>query len=108
MPKIRFEPNAGEFEAQPNAKVLAVATRNKVPIRFGCASCRCGTCAVRVSGDAQVTPMSDDERNLLARMLLPTDGTIRLSCQTRILEGNLTVDLSFQNEYSPDQGEGDD
>ena len=106
MPKIRFEPGANEFDAEPNAKVLAVAIRNKVSIRFGCASCRCGTCAVRVYGDAVTKPMSEDETKLLARMLLATDGTIRLACQTRIMEGNLVVDLDFQNEYSPDQGDG--
>lgn len=92
-------------EVAANTKVLAAANRQKIPLRFGCASCRCGTCAVAVTLNGEVKPMQADERALLTRMNLPTDATVRLACQTRILAGEMTVDLAFQNTYSPDQGD---
>ena len=47
--------------------------------------------------------MKDDESKLLGRLNLPQDGTIRLSCQTRIM-GDCAVDLNFQEEYDSDMG----
>ena len=49
-------------------------------------------------------PMADEERDLLTSMQLPTDGSIRLGCQTRIKGGQVEVDLDFQDKYSPDKG----
>jgi ferredoxin len=106
VPKVRFIPVGQEFDVEPSTKLLAVAIRNKVKIRFGCASCRCGTCGVAVAGGT-LSPMRPDEKALLAKMALPTDGTVRLACQTRIVSGTVTVDLDFQDTYSPDQGEDD-
>ena len=80
---------------------MRVAIKNKIPIRFGCASCRCGTCAVRVSGNGELSPMADNEKELLATMSLSTGGDIRLSCQARALDGTTEVDLDFQDEYDP-------
>lgn len=105
MPKVEFKPQNLTVDVDPNTKLLVAATRNKVPIRFGCASCRCGTCGVAVSGSGQLTPMKPDELALLTRMGLKTDGSIRLACQARIESGEITVDLDFQKTYSPDDGE---
>lgn len=104
MPKVTFEPDKVSFDVAPSTKLLVVATRNKVGIRFGCASCRCGTCGVAVKGGS-LSPMKSDEQALLKRMGLAIDGTIRLACQTRVLDGDVTVDLDFQDTYSPDEGE---
>lgn len=46
--------------------------------------------------------MGEDEKNLLEKMELPLDGTIRLACQSRILSGEVDIDLDFQATYSPD------
>ena len=73
-------------------------------MRYGCVSCRCGTCAVRVNPAANLMPMADDERALLTNMNLPTDGSIRLGCQARIKDEKVEVDLDFQDQYSPDKG----
>ena len=108
MPKVTFLPMNTVFDAEPNTKLLVTANRNRIPLRFGCASCRCGTCGVRLTVAGEVSAMRDDERALLKRMALPLDGTVRLACQTRVVSGDVTVDLSFQNEYSPDEGEDDD
>jgi ferredoxin len=98
---------AVEVSTAPNTKVLAAANKNKIPIRFGCASCRCGTCAVAVElgANGEVKPMQADEKALLTRMRLATDGSVRLACQTRILAGKIAIDLAFQDTYSPDQGD---
>ncbi len=105
MPKITFYPPGIAVTAEPNTKVLAAANRNKISLRFGCSACRCGTCGIAVSGDGTLTDMKDDERKLLRRMELPLDGTVRLACQARILAGDVNVDLTFQDSYSPDQGD---
>ena len=105
MPKVEFKPQNVKVDVDPNTKLLVAATRNKIPIRFGCASCRCGTCGIAVSGAGQLTKMKHDEQALLLRMGLQTNGTIRLACQTRIESGDVVVDLDFQNTYSPDDND---
>jgi ferredoxin len=110
MPKLKFSPKdaqAVEAVVEPNTKILAAANRLKVPIRFGCASCRCGTCGVAVAGGT-LSPMRSDERALLERMGLTSDGSVRLACQARVVDGEVAVDLAFQDTYSPDQGELDE
>jgi ferredoxin len=102
MPKVSFQPQNVTVEVDPNTKLLVAATRNKISIRFGCASCRCGTCGVAVSGNGALTKMRPDEKALLERMGLETDGSVRLACQTRIESGEIAVDLAFQDTYSPD------
>ncbi len=101
---VRFIPDNISFTVEENTKLLAVALRNKVRIQYGCASCRCGTCAVSVNGGT-LSSMRENEALLLARMNLPIDGTVRLACQARILKGEVSVDLDFQGTYSADQGE---
>lgn len=110
MPKLKFSPRgapAVEAVVEPNTKILAAANRLKVPIRFGCASCRCGTCGVAVAG-GQLSPMRPDEKALLERMGLASNGTVRLACQARVVDGDVAVDLAFQDTYSPDQLDGED
>lgn len=101
MLKIHFYPVDSVFEVESETKVLLAARRNKVAIRFGCAAARCGTCAVAVSPSTAFDTPKDTERDLLIRMRLPVDGTVRLSCQARIL-GDCSVDITFQDTYSPD------
>jgi ferredoxin len=105
MPKLFFTPAGVNFEVESNTKILAAANRNKVVMRFGCASCRCGTCAVKVSAPGNLSPMKSDEKNLLERMKLDLDGSVRLACQARIMQSEVIIDLDFQDTYSPDQGD---
>lgn len=104
MPKITFEPGHLEVEVDSGSKVLLAAKKAKAPLRYGCAACRCGTCAVEVSPSASISPMRGDEEALLKRMNLPLDGTVRLSCQSRVV-GDVSIDISFQDKYSPDDGD---
>ena len=102
MPKVLFLPSGVEIEVASGTKLLAAGTRAKVPIRFGCGSCRCGTCAVAIVVRGEVLPMVEDETALLAKMGLATDGSVRLACRTRVVDGEVDVDLAFQDTYSPD------
>lgn len=102
MPKVTFTPANTSSEVPENTKILVAANKIKQDLRFGCASCRCGTCAVRVTG--KLSPMKENEKKLLEDMKLPTSGDIRLSCQARVEDEDITVDLDFQNQYSPDVG----
>ena len=87
-------------------KILSAAVKAKVKIRFGCASCRCGTCGIRVFQPEALLGMGPDEKALLERMGLDAStGLIRLACRAKLTgHDNLTVDLSFQDEYTPDGG----
>lgn len=104
MPKVTFKPKEVSVEVDSDTKILISARKAQVPLRYGCAACRCGTCAVAVTPGASLTEMKTAERELLARMKLATDGTIRLSCQAKVV-GDVEVDVSFQDTYSPDDGD---
>lgn len=105
MPKAKFLPTGNEIEVATNTKVLVAANRSKTPLRFGCASCRCGTCAVAVGGPGLLSPMEPPETALLGKMGVRVDGTVRLACQARLIEGDVTVDVKFQDEYDPADGD---
>lgn len=106
MDKVKFLPSETEFTVPTlPIKLLVAARRAGVDIRYGCAACSCGTCAVEIKAlDGEISEMQDNEKALLTRMKLATDGTVRLACQARLLSGDVTVDLSFQDTYSPDDG----
>ncbi|MBP9706267.1 MAG: 2Fe-2S iron-sulfur cluster binding domain-containing protein [Oligoflexales bacterium] len=103
--RVKFLPEQKVLETDESLKILLAAKRLKLNIRFGCAACRCGTCAVLVNCNSeQLSPIQNDERELLNKMRLKTDGSIRLACQAKVLSGDIEVDLAFQNSYSPDDG----
>jgi len=107
MIKVNFRLiNGQEQSVQEQAqgiKLLSIAVKSKIPIRFGCASGRCGTCAVRISKPSAIHAMMPDEKALLDRMgLESSSGEIRLSCRSKISgHEDFTVDLAFQDQYDP-------
>lgn len=101
MPQITFEPENKTFEVKEKTKLLVTARQNNIEIRFGCGSGKCGLCGVLISGDGVLTDMSASEKYFLASMGLSTDGSVRLACQAKILKGDITIDIDFQNTYSP-------
>lgn len=107
MPKVVFLPSGSEIEVLPSTKILVAAIKAKVEIRYGCGACRCGTCAVshKMSDGDSLSPMQEDEKKLLGRIGLPTSGEVRLTCRAKIVSGTCTVDLDFQNSYSPAETE---
>ena len=104
MPSYIFLPSEKRVEVKIGDKIVFSACEHKIPMRYGCVSCRCGTCAVEVDKPGNFSPMDEDERQLLARMQLPTDGSVRLGCQAKIAQGEVRVDLAFQKKYSPSKG----
>jgi ferredoxin len=108
MAKIKFLPENKVAEAVGDQKLLVAARKNNIRIRFGCASCRCGTCGVKVGNPAAFHPMGVDESALLLRMRLSTAGDVRLSCQAKLVGTvDTDVDISFQDLYSPDDGDSE-
>ena len=107
MPKVVFLPDNDDVEVAAETKILVAAKKGKVDIRFGCASCRCGTCGVKILDPASLDKMGKPELDLLTRMRLPSDGTIRLACRARIVKDECRVDLDFQDTYSPDDDDAD-
>lgn len=107
MPVIKFTPDNLQIEVEENTKVLVAARKVKANIRFGCASCRCGTCAVRLKMENSIlTPADEGELKMLKKLELDGMSDIRMACRTRIISGELEVDLDFQNEYEiPDEFE---
>jgi ferredoxin len=99
--KVKFLPLQQVVEADSGTKILVVARRAKINIRFGCGACRCGTCAIALQTSGEVSDMAADERALLDKMKLPLDGTVRLACRTKVMKGEAQVDLDFQDTYSP-------
>jgi len=109
MPEIKFLPIDKLVSVAENVKILAAAIKNKIDIRYGCGACQCGTCGVEIIGDnSGLLPMQEDERALLERMELKTDGSQRLACRAKVTTGQTVVDLDFQDTYSPDQGIDDE
>jgi ferredoxin len=102
MPTLVFLPENHVCEVEADAKILAVAVRNKVNIRFGCGALRCGTCGVKVDAQSgELSPLKEDEKQMLEKLKLPADGTVRMACRTRIVSGTVKIDLNFQPTYSP-------
>ncbi len=96
-----------QVETRPGSKLLVAAIKNKIEIRYGCSACRCGTCGVAVQAAApdlksSLSEMTSQEKDLLEKMSLPLDGSVRLACQARVLASGVEADLSFQSTYSPD------
>ena len=102
MPKVQFMPSGVTVDVDQNVKILVAARRAKVPIRYGCASCRCGTCgiAVRVQ-DGTLNAIAEDEKIMLQRLGLNVNGEHRMACRARVMAGTVQVDLDFQDTYEP-------
>tara|TARA_B100001094_G_C17702450_1_gene563376 strand:+ start:195 stop:503 length:309 start_codon:yes stop_codon:yes gene_type:complete len=102
MMKIKFLPSNKEIEKPGKTKILIAARHAKAKIRFGCAACSCGLCAVLITKGSP-SPMSEKEEELLKRIgIFQENHSVRLSCQARVDSTDLEVDLDFQDTYSPE------
>jgi len=100
MPIVRFEPDGVETEVDEKTKILVAGRRAKSNIRFGCASCKCGTCAVKIDvSEGELSEIDTDEQNMLEKLKLADVAGVRMACRARIVSGLAVVDLDFQNEY---------
>jgi len=104
------EQETTQVSVRAGSKLLVAAIKNKIEIRYGCSACRCGTCGVAVtsSTDGALSGIDQVEKDLMEKMNLPVDGSVRLACQARVLEGAVEVNLGFQSSYSPDDALDDE
>ena len=104
MPNIKFLPSEKEVEVKTETKLLACAIKAKEDIRFSCGASKCGTCAVKINAvtRTKMNQIDPAEKDLLTKLQLKTDGFIRLACRAKIIEGDIEVDLSFQDQYDPE------
>lgn len=102
MPQIKFLPEGRVIDVAPETKILAAAIRNKIPIRFSCGACQCGNCGVAVKVTGALSPMEANELALLTDLGLAIDGSVRLACRTKVVDGLVEVDLDFQPTYDPE------
>jgi ferredoxin len=97
MARLVFKPSGRELEVEANTKILVACTDYNIEIVYGCGAGRCGTCGVRVEG-GEIKEMLNSERELLTKRGYPVDGSVRLACQARAMDGKITVDIGFQSE----------
>jgi 2Fe-2S ferredoxin len=100
MPRIRVLPHAelcpqgAEFEAQPGVSVCDALLEHHVDIEHACEkSCACTTCHVILrEGFDSLEPAEEKEEDLLDKAW-GLEATSRLSCQARVADADLTVEL---------------
>ncbi|MFK7872056.1 MAG: 2Fe-2S iron-sulfur cluster-binding protein [Oligoflexales bacterium] len=92
MPYLRLS-NGNEYEVEVGTRLLGFLVRAKVPLKYGCASCRCGTCLIRVEGEC--SDMDSDEKELLKRMGFE-QSEVRLACRLIMGDADLFLDLESQ------------
>ncbi len=97
MAKILFKPSDIMVNAQPNSKILAAARDNNVEIKSGCGAGRCGICIVNAEGEG-LSDMTESEKSILTQKDLALDGTVRLACQARSMDSDVTIDVSIQDK----------
>lgn len=81
------------FECKTGETLLEVALNNNVPLQHACGGyCACTTCHVEVkSGDANLSPMEDEEDDRLDRSSGVTLHA-RLGCQAKV-RGDVVVEI---------------
>lgn len=101
-PCLVFLPAGTRVEADAGTKILVAARQAGIPIRFMCSALRCGTCGVKVdAAGGTLSPLANDELEMLRRLKLPLDGSVRMACRARVDSGEIKVDLAFQDSYDP-------
>ena len=94
LPHEAICPQGAELEAEPGASICRTLLDAGIEIEHACElSCACTTCHVIVrSGYASLSPATEEEDDLLDRAWGLT-ATSRLSCQARVGEADLVVEI---------------
>ena len=94
LPHEELCPEGALIEASPGVSICDNLLRNGIEIEHACEkSCACTTCHVVIrEGFDTLTPSEDNEDDLLDRAwgLEPTS---RLSCQARMPDGDLVIEI---------------
>lgn len=91
MPTITFLPMNVTVECAPGESIFDTARRTGVPVATACAGkATCGLCRMKIlDGEANLSPFNGGERKHLGNVYFITKE--RLSCQSRVLGGAVTV-----------------
>jgi 2Fe-2S ferredoxin len=100
MPRIRVLPHAtlcpggAEFQAESGKSICDALLEHGVDIEHACEkSCACTTCHVIVrEGFGGLAPAEEKEEDLLDKAW-GLEATSRLSCQARVAQGDLVVEI---------------
>ncbi len=94
LPHDTLCPEGIEIEAEPGASICDTLLANHVEIEHACEkSCACTTCHVIVrEGYDSLEPASDKEDDLLDKAW-GLELTSRLSCQARVADAALTIEI---------------
>jgi len=87
-------PDGAVIEVETGAGLCAAALRKGIHIEHACElSCACTTCHVYIrEGGASLAPAEDAEEDLLDKAW-GVEPDSRLSCQVRVGEGDLVVEI---------------
>ena len=94
LPHDTLCPGGREIEARPGTSICDTLLENGIEIEHACEkSCACTTCHVIVrSGHESLAPATDKEDDLLDKAW-GLELTSRLSCQARVGDAPLTVEI---------------
>lgn len=100
MPKIIFLPSEEhcpeglEAQAEQGETILDVALRNGIIIEHACEkSCACTTCHVILRQGFDSLDAAEDKEEDLLDKAWGLEATSRLSCQARVADADLTVEI---------------
>jgi len=81
MAKIIYEGDEYDIkDAEPLQEVC-----EEIGIPFGCTTGICGTCMVEVEGNENLTPLTQEEKDM------ELDPNVRLACQCKINSGTIKI-----------------
>ena len=100
MPKLRVLPHAAlcpagaEIDAAPGASICDTLLAHHIDIEHACEkSCACTTCHVIVrAGFESLEPAAEKEEDLLDKAW-GLEATSRLSCQAKVADQDLTIEI---------------
>ncbi len=94
MPTVTFLPSGKKIKVQSGVSLFDAAQQAGFPIASSCsANFVCARCNIQVVvGRDNLSPITEEEKKLLAREKLPP--TDRISCQTKVL-GNCTITTRY-------------
>ena len=94
LPHATLCPQGAEMEARPGASICDTLLANDIDIEHACEkSCACTTCHVILrEGFNSLEPAEEKEEDLLDKAW-GLEATSRLSCQAKVGDGDLTIEI---------------
>ena len=94
LPHATLCPQGAEFEAESGKSICDALLEHGVDIEHACEkSCACTTCHVIVrEGFGTLAPAEEKEEDLLDKAW-GLEATSRLSCQARVAQGDLAIEI---------------